>query len=145
MFHLTCFLMRIIKWHFSSAAFIEKNAERVPMASTNNNNSNDDDNNDDLKNNNTNNDDNDRLNGSGNNNDNGKVMVMIAFCYCSPRVESAARPATPTPRQPMSRSRPAAHSAARYSLILPTPPHTPHTWASPHLHYHQHPFKGLLM
>ena len=25
-------------WHFSSAAFIEKNAERVPMASNNNNN-----------------------------------------------------------------------------------------------------------
>ena len=28
MFHLTCFLTRIIRfWHFSSAAFIEKNAE----------------------------------------------------------------------------------------------------------------------
>ena len=34
MFHLTCFLTRIIRfWHFSSAAFIEKTTERVPMAS----------------------------------------------------------------------------------------------------------------
>ena len=38
MFHLTYFLTRIIRfWHFSSAAFIEKNAERVPMASNKNN------------------------------------------------------------------------------------------------------------
>ena len=34
MFHLTYFLTIIIKfWHFSSMAFIEKTAERVPMAS----------------------------------------------------------------------------------------------------------------
>ena len=38
MFHLTYFLTIIIRfWQFSSAAFIEKNAERVPMASPTNN------------------------------------------------------------------------------------------------------------
>ena len=36
--HLTYFLTRILRfWHFSSAAFIENNAKRVPMAGNNNN------------------------------------------------------------------------------------------------------------